>query len=480
MPKPRASRLNEFLAEPRRAVWVLAAPMMASMAVHTIYMVVDTAFIGSLGKEALAAVTFVGPLFFVLIALINGLATAITALVAQAFGRKDHAEADRVASSAVGVALLLGIVIGGIGLLLGPWLLRVLGAKGQTHAYAWDYFQVITVTVPLFFTSAVLRSVLTGEGDAKTPMVIFAASTVINLGFDALFIFGFGWGVWGAALATAVAQTFSLATFAYVLFVRRRSLVKFRASQLGIHRPLLRGLFTIGLPTAAGQFIMAVGMAAFNRVLAHFGESAVAGYGAASRVDMFVAMPIFGLASAAVAVLGMFAGAGRPDLIRSTSLYVYRWVLTLAVVVGAAAYLSSGYVIRIFIQEAEAVSIGSTYLGYMLLIYPMMAFGATSGRILQGLGYGVPSLIITLVRVLLVGVPVAYVGVFAYGAPIEWVWTAMIIGGVCSTILSFFWVRLLMWRRDPTERAARAGEAAPAEPAPELPTTLPAPDDASR
>lgn len=82
--KDRSSRLDEFIARPRRALWVLAAPMMGGMAVHTIYMVVDTAFIGSLGKEALAAVTFVGPLFFVLIALFNGLGTTITALVAQA------------------------------------------------------------------------------------------------------------------------------------------------------------------------------------------------------------------------------------------------------------------------------------------------------------------------------------------------------------------------------------------------------------
>jgi len=449
----RSSRLGEFVANPRRALWVLAAPMMGSMAVHTIYMVVDMAFIGSLGKEALAAVTFVGPLFFVLIALFHGLGTTITALVAQAVGSGDHDEADRVASSAIAVSAVLGVVFVAVGVVGGRVMLRVLGAEGVVLEHAWAYFQVITFTVPLFFIGASLRAVLAGEGDARTPMYIFGAATVINIGLDALFIFGLGLGVRGAALATAGAQVFSLTVFAWVLLVRRRSLVRFRLSALGYHRPLMTGLVAIGLPTAAGQIIMAMGMAANNRVLAHFGESTVAGYGAATRVDMIVSMPIFGLAGGAVAVLGMFAGAGRVDLIRSTALYVYRWVLTLAVVVGTLAFLSSGYVIRIFIQDPAAVAVGRTYLAFMLAMYPLMAFGATSGRILQGLGYGVPSLIITLVRVLVVGVPLAYLAVFAFGAPVEAVWASMLVGGICSNVISLVWVRRLLWKRDPSTRA---------------------------
>jgi MATE family, multidrug efflux pump len=458
-PQDRSSRLEEFIANPRRALWVLAGPMMAGMAVHTVYMVVDTAFIGSLGKHALAAVTFVGPLFFVLIALFNGLSTAITALTAQAIGRRDHAEADRIASSAITVSLGLGVVFAAAGVLGGRVMLQALGAQGEVLTHAWAYFQVISYTVPLFFISAILRAVLAGEGDAKTPMYIMGAATVVNLSLDAVFIFGLGWGVRGAALATTGAQVFSLTLFAWVFLVRRNSLVRFRLSALGYHRPLVTGLVAIGLPTAAGQIIMAAGMAANNRVLATFGESTVAGYGAATRVDMLVAMPIFGLASAAVAVLGMFSGAGRGDLVRSTSLYVYRWVITLAVVVGAMAFLSSEYVIRIFIRDPEAVAVGRTYLTFMLAMYPLMAFGATSGRILQGLGYGVPSLIITLVRVLIVGVPMAYVAVFAYGAPVEAVWVSMLVGGICSNVISALWVRHLVWKRDPTVRVVARAKA---------------------
>jgi Na+-driven multidrug efflux pump len=158
----------------------------------------------------------------------------------------------------------------------------------------------------------------------------------------------------------------------------------------------------------------------------------------------------------------MFAGARRADLVRSTALYAFRWALILAVVIGVGAYLLSGPVIRIFIREPVAIDIGRTYLGFMLFAYPLMAFGITSGRVLQGIGYGVPSLIITALRVLVVTIPAAYAAVYLFDAPIEAVWASVIAGGSCSTVLAVLWIRKLVWREDPTLRAAAGGAPGPA------------------
>jgi putative MATE family efflux protein len=454
----RESRLSRFIERPRRAVWTMAAPMMAGMMVHTAYIIVDAAFIGWVGDHALAAITFVFPLVFVLIAITNGLSTAITALVAQAIGRQDLDEADRIATSGLMVTVLVGAVFAAGGLLSGPSLLRILGANGASWHAAWAYFSVLAAGVPLFFIGGTLRAILTGEGDAKTPMVLMGIGTLVNLGLDALLIVVLKLGIAGAAWATLTAQTLTLLGFAYVLFVRRKGTVRLRARHIGFHGPLLRGLLVLGLPTAAGQLVMALGMAMANRVLSHFGQIAVAAYGAASKVDMIVAMPIMGLAAAAVAVIGMFAGAGRVDLVRATSLYTIRWALILAVVVGTAGYLLAGPIIGIFIDKPAALSIGRTYLGFMVFAYPLMAFGITSGRILQGLGYGVPSLVITSLRVLVVAVPAAYLAVYLFGAPIEAIWAAMISGGLVANITGIIWIRHLVWKRDPALRAqAEAG-----------------------
>ncbi len=462
MRKPPENRVHEFIAQPRRGLWRLALPMIAGMSVHTIYMIVDFAFIGTISDHAVAGITLVGPFFFVIIALLNGMATAFTALISQALGRRDEAEAGRVASASLGFAFGLGLVFLTIGALLGRRLLQAAGADGEVLDLAWAYFQVVVFTVPLFFVSGALRSVLTGEGDATTPLVIMGLSTVLNLGLDWLFIVGLGWGTRGAALATAAAQVFSLILFGVRVFIQRRTVARFRLRHAVPHRAMWRGLWIIGLPSAVGQLVMAAGSAAFIRLLAEFGWLTVAGYGAASRVDMIVRMPIIGLAGAAVTLLGMFAGSGRPDLVRSTALYAYRWGVTLAVVVGVAAFLCSGWVMRLFVDKPGSIDVGRTYLTYMLAMYPMMAFGMTTGRLLQGLGYGFPSLMITFVRVIAVSVPMAYVAVYVFDAPVQSVWISILVGAATSNVLSFLWVRRLVWRADPTRRARAAGTPAEA------------------
>ncbi|MBW2525845.1 MAG: MATE family efflux transporter [Deltaproteobacteria bacterium] len=450
-----SERLERFLASPRRAVWSLALPMIAGMAVHTLYMVVDTAFIGTLGTEALAAATFVAPLFLIMIALTMGLGTAVTALVAQALGRRDAGEAERIAGTAMTLGVAAGLVLTATGTAGGRWLLEALGAGGPIGELSWSYFQIIVLLVPLWFVSIVFRSVLTGEGDAKTPMLVLTGATVTNIALDALFILVLGLGLRGAALATGAAQLLSLTAYVVVLLRRDRAFVRFRIGQLLPARRAALRLSSLAVPAAAGMLVMSAGGMLYNRLLAEFGQVAVAAYGAATKIDMLVAMPLFGLAGAAVSVVGMFAGARRADLVRSTALYTYGWAVGLASAIGATAYLSSGAVLQIFTADAEAIDIGQTYLGYMLFAYPMMAIGITTGRLLQGLGRGLPPLVITAVRVLLVGVPIAYAGVYLFDAPVEVIWSGMLAGGVLATLLALGWVRRTIWLHDPTAAAAR-------------------------
>ncbi len=455
-PSHTADRLQQFLDAPTRALWTMAFPMIAGMAVHTMYIVADTAFIGTLGTDALAAATFVAPLFFLTVALTMGLGTAVTALVAQAVGRGDEASADAAAGTAISSGIVLGIVFGAAGLLAGPWMLEKLGAEGRVGEMGWEYFQVLALFMPLFFVSAVLRSILTGEGDAKTPMIVLGVSTVANIGLDALFIFGFGMGLRGAAVATVLAVMISVSSFSVLLLRRKSAFVRLRVSALMPSSADVAALFGLAVPIAGSMIVMSVGTMLYNRILADFGSVAVAAFGAASKVDMIVVLPIFGLSGAAVTVVGMFAGAGRSDLVRSTALYTYRWAITIAAVIGGGAFLMSDGILRIFTSDPDALAIGTTYLGYMIFAYPMMAVGMTTGRLLQGLGHGFPAMFLTTLRVLLVGVPVAYLAVNVFDQSIEGVWIGILSGGVCATVAAFLMVRQLMWRSDPTLKAVAA------------------------
>ncbi len=451
----RRSRLKDFLEHPRRAVWTMAMPMMAGMLFHTLYSIVDTVFVGRLGPESLAALTFVMPLFFVGIALANGITVGVVALVSQSIGRGDSDEADLVATNALSMALGGGLLLSGAAMMAGEPLLRSLGAQGATVDQAWAYFRILVLGVPLFFISGSLRSVLMGSGDARTPMLVMAAATLTNLALDPIFIFVLDFGIAGAAMATLAAQLMAMSVFAYVVLIRRKTYVRFRKRYLKPQAAVLLRIAAIGVPTAASMLVMSAGGMLGNRLLSTFGQLAVAGYGAANRVDMLVSMPVMGLAASTITIIGMFSGARRADLVRSTTLYSYRWALIFALGLGTLAYLSSHYVMSIFTKDPEAIAVGRLYLGYMIFAYPLMAIGMVSGRILQGLGYGMPALVITAVRVLVVGIPAAYAAVFLFDAPIDWVWICMIFGGLCSTVLSVLWIRKVIWKQDPTAKALR-------------------------
>lgn len=450
-PKDQQSRLDEFIARPKRAVWILALPMMAGFSAYALYAVVDHAFIGQLGPEALAASTFVGALFFGVMALNIGFTTGVTAIVAQTIGRRDREGAERTASNALGLGLVVGAILAMFGWTFGKWLIPLLGARGPTVTLAWQYWQVLCAGMVFMFVSGAIRATLTGEGDSRTPMTVMGISTLLNLALDPIFMFVLGWGIRGAALATVTAQLFTFSSLCYVAFIKRRSYVAFRLipSYLRPRKYLLRPIIHIGLPAALGQLTSSVGAILYNRVVAEFGQTAVAGYGAASKVDTIVALPIIALSSAVLSVVGMFAGAERGDLVRSVVLYTYRTVMLLTVVMGTAAFIASTWIVDIFTDDPHALQIGHLYLRYVVFAYPLMAFGITSGRVLQGLGQGIPPLIITLLRVLLIGVPASYVAVYLFAAPVQSIWLSIIGGAFVANVVAFLWIRKYLWKEEP-------------------------------
>ncbi len=448
--KDRSSRIDEFISRPKRAVWILALPMMAGFAAYALYAVVDHAFIGQLGPEALAASTFVGALYFGVMALNIGFTTGVTAIVAQTIGKRDREGAERTASNALGLGLVIGTILAMFGWTFGKWLIPLLGAKGPTVALAWQYWQILCVGMIFMFVSGAIRATLTGEGDSRTPMTVMGISTLLNLCLDPIFMFVLGWGIRGAAVATVTAQLFTFSSLCYVAFIKRRSYVAFKLKP-GYLRPrkyLLSPIIHIGLPAALGQLTMSLGSIMYNRVVAEFGQTAVAGYGAASKVDTIVALPIIALSSAVLSVVGMFAGAGRGDLVRSVVLYTYRTVMLITMVMGTAAFFTSASIVDIFTDDPHALQIGHLYLRYVVFAYPLMAFGITSGRVLQGLGKGIPPLVITLLRVLLIGVPASYIAVYLFNAPIQSIWLSIISGAVAANVVAFVWIRKYLWKEE--------------------------------
>ena len=214
----KVSRLDGFIDNPSKALWTLAFPIMAGMGIHTLYTIVDMIFIGRLGGDAIAAVAFNMPLFFLVLGLSFGVGSGVTASIARFIGAKDKVNADNTAEHAVALGLIISTILTTLGLIYGEDLLQRLGATESVLPLSWDYLKVSLIGLPFMVFSTFFRSILSGEGDMKLPMAVAGLGTILNIILDPIFIFTLGYGVGGAALASAISQLIVFLIFVYMLF----------------------------------------------------------------------------------------------------------------------------------------------------------------------------------------------------------------------------------------------------------------------
>ena len=306
------ARLDQFIARPRRAMWGMAIPMMIGMSLQTLYMIVDMIFIGMLGPDELTAASFCMPLVFLGLGVTFGLGSGLTAVVARHVGARDAEGADRAAEN----GLLLGLGLTAFFTLLGAiWGRPLLGAMGVPESLmplAWDYFGPIVWGYAFFVIATFLRSTLAGEGDVRTPMMIQGASTLLNVGLDPLFMFTFGWGVWGASVATVVSQALAAIALMWLVYRKGRKYVTFNPRHFRVSAAILGDITRIGSPASFSMLLTALGGAVFNRILVEFSPDAVAAYQVGARLDHVVLLPMISISTALVTLVAMFRGAQPP------------------------------------------------------------------------------------------------------------------------------------------------------------------------
>tara|TARA_B100001113_G_scaffold334572_1_gene313346 strand:+ start:1312 stop:2700 length:1389 start_codon:yes stop_codon:yes gene_type:complete len=442
------SRLKIFLENPSKALWSLAIPIMFGMGVQTLYNLVDMIFIGKLGGESIAGIAFNMPLFFLVLGLTMGLGTGVTASIARFIGQENKKEADNSAEHAIAMAMVISIFLCLLGLMFGKTILSFFGAEGDILSIAWEYLHVMCIGMPFMIFSGFFRSILAGEGDMKFPMMVAGLGTVLNIVLDPIFIFelesyggiGFGLGVAGAALATVISQVIVFCVFIYMLFVKEHSYITFRLKDFSFSKVIIWDIVSVGLPASLSMIVMAIGQGVFNKILIYFSADTVAAYQVAGRLDMLVFLPIFSIAASLTTLVGMFYGAKEYDTLRFTIRYGILSAFFITIISSSFIYFFADFTVGFFTDDDLIISIAVSFLKLFSLVYPLIAIAITTGRVLQGLGKGLPVLIITIIRVLGVSAPLALFFIFYLAKPVEWVWYSMMISTIIAFIISMVWL----------------------------------------
>ena len=384
-----------------------------------------------------------------MLGLTMGLGTGVTASIARFIGENNKSNADNSAEHALVLGAIISLIFTSLGLVYGQDILKSMGADGKILELGWDYLFVICIGLPFMIFSGFFRSILAGEGDMKFPMMVAALGTILNIILDPLFIFelkrfgsiGFGLGVKGAAIATVISQATVFVIFIFMLFVKEHAYITFRLQFFSPSKTILWDIIKVGLPASLSMVIMALGQGVFNRILIHYSSQTVAAYQVAGRLDMLIFLPIFAIAGALTTLVGMFYGAKEIKSLKSIVSYGVSRAFFITVGSSAFVYVFAPTFSGFFTSDVEIQNVAVEFLRLMTLVYPFVAIAIISGRVMQGLGNGVPVLIITTIRVLGVSAPLAMYFSFVLSKPVEWNWYAMMISTGIAFVIAVSWVR---------------------------------------
>lgn len=436
----KKNRVDEFIKNPKRALFVLSSPVLVAMLVQTMYNIVDTAFVGRLGSDALAALTFTFPVFFFLVSINSGLGIGMGSRISRLLGAKKKKEAENTAVHGLLISLFLAVLVIITGILTQDIIFSLFGASGNVLSLAKDYMSIIIFGVSIMFPVYVMNNMFSAQGDTKTPMKVQITGLLLNIILDPIFIYVLGYGVKGAAIATVIALAVPLVMNIY--FLKKKSYLKIRIGSFKYSYKIVKEIFSVGVPASFMMIIVSVYVIFLNKAMAHFGTDYVAAFGLASRLESLVTLPVVAFSMSTVTLVGMFYGAKRYDLVKKTVWYSLKICTVIAVVLSSVFFAIPSLFFRVFTSDVTLLMIASTYMRVNVFTLPFMPINMIASRVTQGLGFGLPGFIIHFVRIFVVAIPLAYFFVFVLDYGFLSIAFAMVIGGMTASIVALVWLIL--------------------------------------
>ncbi|WP_259067574.1 MATE family efflux transporter [Mucilaginibacter sp. X4EP1] len=434
----------------RRAVFLLAIPMIMEMMMESVFAVVDIFFVGKLGNAAVATVGLTESVLSIVYSIAVGLSMAATALVARRVGEKNLPEAAHAGMQAILFSVLLSVVISITGVYYAGSILRAMGANEQMIAENIRYTQIMyggNVVIMLLF---LINGIFRGAGDASIAMRSLWIGNISNIILCPLLIYGFGpipaLGLKGAAIATTVGRGIGVLYQLYRLFIRR-GLLHFYIHQLRPHKELLTQIVKIG-STGTIQFLVSSASWIFlARLMAGFHEAAMAGYQIAIRLLIFFLLPAWGLSNAAATLTGQNLGAGKPDRAEKSVWITTGYIIIFMLSVSLFFYLFGSPIVNFMNSDIQARHFALQTLRIVSLGYVFFGISMAMLNAFNGAGDTRTPTYVNLVAFWLFQIPLAWFLSQYYIKEPKGIFIAILISQLVSAALSYYLFKKGTWKK---------------------------------
>ena len=401
----------------------MSLPMVLSMLVNALYNIVDSYFVAKISEGAMTALSLVFPVQNLINAVTIGFAIGINAVAAFYLGARKKEEADQAATLGAFWNGIHGLVLSVVCIGVMPAFLKLFSEDEAVIDYALRYSRIaFSFGIVIAFTLT-FEKLFQAVGRMKVSMFCMLAGCITNIILDSVLIFGYGpvpkMGIEGAALATGIGQSVTLILY-LAFYIKSPIAVKIRKNALRFDSEVTKKLYGVGLPASLNLALPSLQISALNGILAAFSGGYVLVLGVYYKLQTFLYLTANGIVQGIRPLVGYNYGAGEHGRVRS----IYRTAISMSAVIMAfgtvICLLIPERLFGLFTTNAETIQAGSTALRLISAGFLISSVSVTSGGALEGLGKGIPSLLISLCRYLVIMVPAAFLLSRAFGA--EGVW----------------------------------------------------------
>ncbi len=426
--------LEVFRSAPvHKAVLKNALPAMVAMLMVLIYNLADTFFIG-LTHDAyqVAAVSMATPVFLMFMSVGTVFGIGGTSVIARALGEGRADYAKRASAFCMWSCVAVGVAMSACFIIFMEDILRIMGTSADTYELAKSYLTIVTYSGPFVLIANCYSNVIRAEGQAGKAMMGQLLGNLLNVILDPIMILWFGWGITGAAVATAIGNTFS-ALFYIAYFFRGKSILSIHPKDFMMGNKVCSSILAIGIPASFGSLLMSVSQIVMNGQMASFGDMAGAGIGVASKVTMITGMVCIGFGQGVQALLGYCVGANLWERFKKAMRFSVLFALALSTVMTIFCYLFTNQIVSIFLTEQEAFTYAVRFVRILLSTSFLFGFFYVLANALQAAGAATPALIINLSRQGFIYIPALFILKGMIGADgLAW---AQPVADLLSTIL---------------------------------------------